>query len=167
MLKFRSIFFYKHISCFYDISRSTIFYFPWNTFLGWPLCRRMLCRTWFLMLDSRSFLETPHLTYVCQHFTFKSTPTDKSRKILVCCTCRSERMQMTDWAFWKYISHFSYTILMHGPFIFILFLLKPTNAKIYATIFSFYIMLNPTCLDVSVSFSGSSKTCTTLIYMNY
>jgi hypothetical protein len=79
---------------------------------------------------------------------------------------RSERMQMTDWACWEYTSNFSYTILMHVTCIVILFLLQPTNAQIYVTIYYLYIMLNPTCFDTSFSSSGSSKTCTTLIYIN-
>jgi hypothetical protein len=45
-----------------------------------------------------------------------------------------------------------------GPvYIFILFVLQPTNAQIYITIFSLYIMFIPTCFNSSVSSSGSLK----------
>jgi len=37
------------------------------------------------------------------------------------------------------------------------FLLQPTAAHIYLTIFSLYIMFNPTCFDNSVSPSGILK----------
>ena len=47
--------------------------------------------------------------------------------------------------------------LMHIPCIFILFLLQPTNARIYNTIFSLYTMFTPICFNNSVSSSGSFK----------
>jgi len=49
------------------------------------------------------------------------------------------------------------TILIHVPCIFILFVLQPSNAQIYITIFSLYIMFTPTSFDSSVSSSGSLK----------
>ena len=49
------------------------------------------------------------------------------------------------------------TILMHVPCIFTLFVLQPTNAPIYITVFSLYIMFTPACFNTSVSSSGSLK----------
>jgi hypothetical protein len=46
---------------------------------------------------------------------------------------------------------------MHVPCIFILFVLQPTNAQIYITVFPLYIMFTPTCFDTSVSSSGSFR----------
>ena len=37
---------------------------------------------------------------------------------------------------------------------FILYVLQPTNAQIYITIFSLYLISTPTCFDTSVSSSG-------------
>jgi cytochrome c oxidase assembly factor CtaG len=58
-----------------------------------------------------------------------------------------------------------WTILMHVPFIFVLFLLQPINAQIYITVFSLSIVFTPTCFDTSVSSSGSFKTYTSLSYV--
>ena len=46
---------------------------------------------------------------------------------------------------------------MHVPCIFILFVLQPTNAQKYITIFSLYAMFTPICFDTSMSSSGSFK----------
>jgi len=58
-----------------------------------------------------------------------------------------------------YIRKILYTFIMlnHVPCIFILYLLQPTNAQIYITIFSLYIMFISTCFDTSVSTSRSFK----------
>ena len=46
-----------------------------------------------------------------------------------------------------------------------LFLLQPTQAQIYITIFCLYIMFTPTCFDTFMSSSGIFKTCTSLSYV--
>ena len=51
-----------------------------------------------------------------------------------------------------------FNILMHVPCIILFFLFQPTNAQIYITTLSLYIMFTPPCFDISVSSSGSFKT---------
>jgi len=45
--------------------------------------------------------------------------------------------------------------VMHVPYIVLLFVFEPTNAQIYFTTLSLYILFTATCFDISVSSSGS------------
>jgi hypothetical protein len=47
---------------------------------------------------------------------------------------------------------------MHVTCIILLFLFQPTNAEIYITTLSLYIMFTPRCFDISMSSSGRFRT---------